>query len=308
MFGNEKRKLREARNSALLLIRGERVEFQTMMQRAQAAGETPNTEFANAVLARIAEIEARIPNETDSEEIDGLAEDAEKQGHLRAYVCPSVEVLDEGLLAISMMEEWSVPAAIISNLRSSLVPKLQMASANLHEARGALRAVLQERDSWDHYTNEYEETMHEIVTRLFYACTILVLLAAVSLHFSLYFAPIFVVAFLFAGAAGSCVSVMAKMPVLEVTRSGELASYGRRIFSRIGVGMVASLIACALLGWGLLPISIHNLTFADMLSSCIPSSSTSCTGLSTLILLGVPMLFGFSERVLTSLEERIFAK
>lgn len=68
-----------------------------------------------------------------------------------------------------------------------------------------------------------------------------------------------------AGAAGSFVSVMAKMPALDVTLSGELEAYGRRILSRIGIGIVASLIGCALLA--VLPISIQNQSFADALSA-----------------------------------------
>jgi hypothetical protein len=41
------------------------------------------------------------------------------------------------------------------------------------------------------------------------------------------------------------------MPLLDVALSAELEAYGRRIFSRIAVGVGASLIGCALLGWGL---------------------------------------------------------
>jgi hypothetical protein len=97
-------------------------------------------------------------------------------------------------------------------------------------------------------------------------------------------------ALLLAGVAGSCVSIMAKMPMLEVSLSGELEAYQRRILSRVGAGVVASLIGCAMLGWGVLPISIQNQTFADVVNACTASPLTSCTGLKALILLGVPML------------------
>jgi hypothetical protein len=98
---------------------------------------------------------------------------------------------------------------------------------------------------------------------------------------------------------------MAKMPALDVSLSGELNAYGRRILSRIGIDAVASLIGCALLGWGLFPISIQNQTFAADLEACTTSGAT-CTGVITLVLLGIPMLFGFSERALTSFEQRFF--
>jgi len=109
-----------------------------------------------------------------------------------------------------------------------------------------------------------------------------------------------------AGAAGSCVSVMAKMPLLDVSLSGELDSYERRILSRVGVGVIASLIGCGLLGWGLISFSIQGQTFANILDACSGTSTTSCTGLNALIVLAVPMLFGFSERALTSFERKVF--
>jgi hypothetical protein len=87
-----------------------------------------------------------------------------------------------------------------------------------------------------------------------------------------------------AGAAGSCVSVMAKMPALDVSLSGELDAYGRRILSRIGVGVVASLIGSASLAW--LPLSVQNQTFADGLNACATSSAP---GNKTLIVLGVTL-------------------
>jgi hypothetical protein len=69
---------------------------------------------------------------------------------------------------------------------------------------------------------------------------------------------------------------MAKMPMLDVSLSGELEAYGRRILSRIGVGVIGSLIGCALLAWGLFPISIQNQTFADVLNACTAFPMTSC--------------------------------
>lgn len=100
---------------------------------------------------------------------------------------------------------------------------------------------------------------------------------------------------------------MAKMPLLEVGLSGELEAYGRRIFGRIGVGVIASLIGSGFLGWGLLSISIQNQTFADALNACV-CPTPSCTALkTTLILLAVPMLFGFSERALASFERAALA-
>src|SRR5260370_30370031 len=86
--------------------------------------------------------------------------------------------------------------------------------------------------------------------------TVMLVLAILAFHF-----PRAILAgLLCAGAAGSCVSVIAKMPALDVSLSGELDAYQRRIFSRIAIGVVASLIGSAVLGWGMFPISIQNQT------------------------------------------------
>ena len=53
------------------------------------------------------------------------------------------------------------------------------------------------------------------------------------------------------------------------------------------MGVVASLIGSALLGWGVFPISMQNQTFTDMFNACAASPALSCTALKTLILLGV---------------------
>jgi hypothetical protein len=71
---------------------------------------------------------------------------------------------------------------------------------------------------------------------------------------------------------------------------------------------LASIVGCGLLGWGLISISIQGQTFADILKVCSASARTSCTTGETLTLLAVPMLFGFSERALTSFESTIFGK
>jgi hypothetical protein len=185
---------------------------------------------------------------------------------------------------------------------NSLLRK-KLADTNPEAARGALRALFEEKDSWADYTNDYEDTMRSYTHWLFGAAIILPLLAVVVFHFASWFSPLLFFGLLCAGAAGSCVSVMAKLPALDVSLSSELDAYGRRILIRIGIGVVASLIGGAFLGW--FPISIQNQTFADALNACATSPAT-CAGIKSLTLLGVPMLLGFSERTLTSFEQRVF--
>jgi hypothetical protein len=63
-----------------------------------------------------------------------------------------------------------------------------------------------------------------------------------------------------------------------VCRSEKLDSYDRLILSRIGIGTIASLIGCGLLGWGLIPISIQGRSFAEVLDASSTTVSTFGSG------------------------------
>jgi len=307
MIGCKQRKLRklEARRTKVLsAIRGEQLAFETMVQRAQVAGETPDNTFVQGVLTRIMGYEQAAKQETDIDELENFIDDAERQGQLRAYICPIAEISDQGSLSIDRMEEWKVPKAVIAKLRNSLGKKLENGSMNPSSARSALRAIFEECDSWLSYTDDYEEEMQKLTRRLFISTIVMLPMSLLLFNFQ----STFIGGLLFSGATGSCVSVMAKMPVLEVALSGELESYGRRILSRVGIGIIASLIGCAFLGWGLLPIAIQGQTFAEVLNACSAHQTAPCPSLATLILLGVPMLFGFSERALASFEQQVLSE
>jgi hypothetical protein len=305
MFGGYNRRLEKRRTAALSAIGAARLSIEAMTQRPRSAQDTLDEVFVRTVLDRVVAIEERAKQASDTDDLDDLVEVAEQQGQLRAYICPVGEIANEGGLAMNEMEEWNIPKAIIAKLRQNLGEKLPNAGTDPLYARGALRALYDEYDSWARYTSDYEEDMQRFTRWLFAAATALPLLAILAFHWT----PTFLVGLVAAGAAGSCASVMTRMPLLDVSLSGELAAYGRRILSRVGVGIVASLIGCALLGWGLFPISIQNQTFADVLNACWAACSASqCTTLKLLVALGVPMLFGFSERALTSFEQNLFGK
>jgi hypothetical protein len=299
--GRKRRKLEKRRREALCAIRGELLLFDEMVQRPRDKGDAaPNDTLLKKVHDGLAEVQKRANEEIDIDEFEHLEDDAETYGQQRAYACPAAEIRTEGCLAIDLMEEWGVPKDVIEKLRQLLVPLLQH-DDKTDVMRGALRAVFEESDSWRRYTDEYEDEMKRLtIWWLFLPAILLLPAAGISLHF----ARTLPLGILLAGAAGSCVSVMAKMPVLEIGLSGELESYERRILSRIGAGIIASLIGSGLLGWGVVSIAIQGKTFADVINECCnPGSSTA---LHTLILLAVPMLFGFSERALTEFELKVF--
>jgi hypothetical protein len=299
---SRRQKLEMERSETLSEIHDERSSFESMVQRARIAGKMPPDEFVREVLDRLDEIAERARTGATIDEVLSTAYDADQQGQLRAYVCPLDEIEDEGNLAIDSMEEWKVPPSVLEKLRRSLLPKLERAKDQEATARGALRAIFEENDSWARYTNHYEHKMRSFSRILFWSIVVLIPAALVSFHWR----ETFLFGLFFGGAAGSCASVISKMPLLAVGLSGELESYERRILSRVSVGIVASLIGCALLGWGILSIFIQNQSFSDVINAC--STGIPCTKLKLLILLSVPMLFGFSERALTSFEQQFFGQ
>ena len=290
------RKLETERKKTLSTIRQQRSVFELMVQRAQINGIPAESSLAD-VPKQLSEFERKAGEATTVEELEDLMDDAESQGQLRAYICPPAEVPDEGTLAIDLMGEWGVPADSIVRLREVLGPKLRDEDAGI--ARSALRALFEEYDSWSTYIDDHEDSMKRFSYVLAIATFVFSLLADLALHFP----STAIVGLLFGGTVGGCVSVIGKMPMMAVRPSAALSAYPRRILARVSTGAVAGLIGCALLAWGVLPISIQNQTFADLLNSCGASPSTSCTETRILVLLGVAVLFGFSERALASFEQ-----
>jgi hypothetical protein len=299
-------KLEKCRIEALSSITGDRLSVQLMAQRPRKSDDPLDNALLEKFLNRLAEIEQSAKDATLPDELDDLIADGELQGLFAAYLCPTTEIQDEGNMLIDNLEGWGIPKASTNRLRELFAKKLDKATVSSQEARSALYAIFAEEDAWGDYIDEYEERMQGYMLRLFLITLALLLLAIVALYFAAHFWPLLLFGLIFAGLAGSSVSVMAKMPALDVSLSGELNAYGRRILSRTVVGAVGSLIGCALLGWGFLPIAIQSQTFTDALTACITYPALPGVGLKALIVLGVAMLLGVSERTLTSFEQKVF--
>jgi hypothetical protein len=279
-----------------------------MAQRPRKEDDKLDTGLLETVLRRFAEIEASAKAATLEDELDDFEDDGEVQGLFAAYFCPINEIQDEGSIAVDTIEGWGIPKTSPKKLRDLFSKKLQNAAENPHDARGALYSIFAEADAWRDFIDDYEESMLNYRRGLLFTMLASIALAVVSLYYASHISILIMAGLLFAGAAGSSVSVMAKMPALDASLAGELDAYGRRVFTRIAVGIVASLIGCGLMAWGALPISMQNQTFTDALNACVSSAPTSGTSIRILIVLAVAMLLGFSERALTSFERRIFGE
>jgi hypothetical protein len=299
-------RLAKSRREAIASIHKQQQEVREMLQRAKACGETPDAQFVAQIVQRLVEIEQSAASPTATADgLDVLVQDAEYQGQLSAYICPQREIPDEGALCLDEIEEWNVPKAVVDKLRSSLGTKIAASDQDVGSARSALRALFEEYDSWSNYADNYVDTMNGFALWLI-AGTGLALLSAIVIIQLL--PPAFIGGLAAAGLAGSFISVLAKMPAPDMAFSGELDAYlRRRILTRVAVGLAASLVGSALLGWGIISISVHGQSFADVVTSCTPAPA-SCGSLRVLVLIAIPLLFGFSERALTSLENKLFDK
>ena len=266
-----------------------------MACRAEIAGDVIGASLV-AARTRLLQLEIEAASVTD-DHLEELVDEAQSLAQLRAYLCPIVEVATEGISAIALMEEWGVPAPAIVALRQSVIADLKNEDAKV--SRGALRSVFEEFDSWSDYSDDYVGTISRVTWVLLIAILGLSSAALVTLRFPK--AAVF--GLLIAGCAGSCASVIRKLPPLTMT--SEFETSRRSVLVRIGTGTAASLIGCAFLTWGLVPIAIREQTFSDILNACASIDGLGCTGAQSLILAGVAALFGFSERLLTSIEDRV---
>ncbi len=305
MLGSQKRKLGKKREDALSSITGDRVNIELMAQRARPADDPLDRDLLQTVLNNITAIETAARNASSVTELDDLIADGESQGIASAYFCPVGELREEGNRAIDNMELWGIPAPSIRKLRENFAKSVELSSASPYVARAALHAIFIELDEWTDYIDEYEETMRRYTRWLFGTTAALLLIAGLCFYFAHLFPFAMWFGLIAAGAVGGSVSVMAKMPSLDVSLSGELNAYGRRIRSRIAAGTVGSLIGVALLGWGVLPLAIKDLSFADALTACTTYGIAPCPITKMLLVLGIAMLLGVSERTLTSFEQRL---
>jgi hypothetical protein len=300
----------------LLSVGDERAAFLLMRQRFDLRDGQDGEQIAyrdsiaEPVLARLESIEAEVQSlkfdpqvslKSQLEVLESLSDQAVEQGEQRAYLCPVNEIADEGRLLVDSMEEWNLPENIVSRLRDLLVDKLRDANQEPQRARSSLRNILDEKDSWAGYTDNYEVKMKRFAVAL-----LLIALAASAFACLLFHWCYFIIiGLVLAGLAGSCFSVLYKMPTLEVILSGELDSFARRVICRLAIGVAASVLGCGLVALNLIPLGSVRVEFLNALCRLPSDASFLDYGKATLILLSIPMGFGFLERPLSWFQEKL---
>jgi hypothetical protein len=308
--------LKKCRREALSSITGERLFVERMAQRQRPADEIVDGK-RDEILKKLDEIYAAATSTNDIDELDDLTADAELQGLFAAYICPVAEIKIEGDLVLDQIDGWGIPKYSTETARklwqeaseNFKAPTVQ--EAQIKEARGALYALFAERDAWGDFLDEHEETRHRAMWILFVVVIASLVAAVFAVHYAYSFSPLLMFGVLAAGAAGSGASIMSKMPTLEDRISHKSDAYGIGVLVRIATGLIGTVIGCALLAW--IPLSIEDKSFGELVSACTTAPCTApaanaCTTVKMLILIGIPTLFGFSERTLPFFEHRIFGK
>lgn len=305
-----KEKLEKFRAKTLTLIAHFRSRIEEMAQRPRNEGDPLNTELLQSVRKRMAEIEDAAKLAASKDALRDLEESADEQETFRAYLCPRGEIRIESNLVIALLEWWGIPKTETEGLRGLLMNKFEKLDSDLEGARSALRALYKEKDDWADYRDDYEDEMRKFAFWLSVSAISLAASAIFLIHYACQYSPLVPCGILLAGIAGSCVSVATKLPTLKEIRTEKIDSYERWIWSRVSAGAIASLIGCGFLGWGLIQISVSGRTFADLLNSCVACSQSTTPPnitLRILVLLAVPMIFGFTERALISFESGFFS-
>ncbi len=294
--------------AALASIHRDRASFDEAVKQAQGAGSAYRQEFVAEVLQAFDKIESALDSASESE-IEGLVDRAESLSRLRAYVYPPEELMLQGKSALADMSEWSVPPTVLKSLQDDVL--LVVSGPEIAAARAGLYMLFEDYDYWNWYVDWYDDFMSRTALWLVGLLVLLLLGAVASFHYQQV-----VLGLICAGGCGALVSVLSKIPPLSIY--GEAASYRLLIRRRLGVGLAASVIGSGFLASGIITIAFPNDTnLKQVIAACAatptttpaasPSaSSAGCTTDNMLILLALAMILGFSERGLTSLEDKIF--
>lgn len=318
-----------ARDETRSNIRASRASFEDAVKRAGASGYTTGIDI-EATLAEFTSIEVEVAD-TPAEELETLEDKADRLARLRAYVYPPEEIVFEGRSALADLSQWGVPQPILAALSNDTGRYL--ADTDQKVARGALRSLFGAYDYWAWYVDWYAEFMERVAWYLL-GCEALALFVTLNRLV----AGDVILGFVFAGVCGAIVSVISKMPPLIA--DAESNAYVRRIVMRVGTGVAAAVIGGGFIASGIVTVSLPGSsgTMASLLEQCGRDVSVTeavmardargsadgsifervlktlfsyrpappCRTTAFLLVLAVGLVLGFSERALTSFEDRLF--
>jgi hypothetical protein len=260
--------VKRARAKLLDAVREAELTVKDALRKAELSGKPAPADAIAKVQPRLAELHARAAV-APPDELASLREEAEDVSRLRAFLLPETSLATEAETALSELEDWGVPDATLKKLRTG----------DGKYDRDRLIQIYEEYDFWNGYIGWYFGVMGWI-----YVFCLAVFTAGMVVAYRTLVDGSWV--YLCAGASGTVLSIMSKRPKLSAY--GETTDFIFRTAARFASGVAATAI-----GFGLLSLGIVNIS---------PKGEPS-----QLAMIAVAILFGFSERAISSFEDAIFA-
>lgn len=258
---------------------------------------------AEKALADFANFGTRAAAASTAAELERIKDRAEAVRRQRAYVLPDDALYEEGLFRVEELQEWNLPEGVIQRLMDRL-ERLANIDAKPHQRRQLLSEIDEDADYWNIETERHKTFLRRsvnVLVPLCVACLALSLVGFLVLRQA-------VLGFIVAGISGAALSVVLKLPPLQMY--GETVGRWQRIAARLAAGAVASAVGLGLLASGMINVGIPSgegtfVSPAAMLAEC---ESRGCSARSAMLLLSLGIIFGFSERAITSFERVIMAQ
>jgi hypothetical protein len=270
-------------------IRGYRATYLSVVEKARAGTSPFDPRLVIDTLAAFERIEQRLAQATSDEARTSLIEEAEQLEQGRAYIQPGEEILVEARTCRADMSDWGVPSEILQAVEDDLISVMRT-SKELPERRAALEKLYQFYDAWSDHTDAYERW----ATRTAWVLGVLLVGGALGCIASILHRQA-IYGFMLAGLTGAIMSVLGKMP--PMLGWGQWASYTPRIVGRITTG-----IATTLTGGALLAIDVIKVGDRSSQELFGPAPETR----DMLIVAGLGIVFGFSERAFVTFHQAVF--
>jgi hypothetical protein len=232
---------------------------------------------------------AKIP---EAEDRAGLVESAEALARMRAYVLPIEEVRHEAASVHSDMADWGVPRDVLERIADHVEETRTGAPA---AARAALYQLYAQADYWDGYVDWWNDQL-KLAAWIGAPLTLVTLVAAFLCLGNGLVLPGFVVA----GATGAGLSVLLRLPRLAVY--GKLSDFWIRATRRYLSGTLAAVLGMALLQTGIFVVPLAG---GGDVTKVVAECAAGCAVPGQVLLFGIALALGFSERVISSFTESL---
>jgi len=269
-------------------LRGFRATYAEAVLKARAASDPWDPLLALATLKQFDAFGQELLAATTTVERENIVARGEELERTRAYLFPGDEIMLQARVSFADMRDWNVPADVIGAMEKDLLPDL--GDQSLAKKRAALNKVFEFNDAWSQHTDEYGRWARRTSWLLlgFLVVALGVSVASIIHGMALY-------GFIAAGFSGALVSVLSRMP--PMLGWGEWSSYTPRMIGRVAAGVAGTFAGGALLAAGV--IKVGDYTFDDLLTKTVSPGAV-------LYVVGLGILFGFTERALTQLQGLVF--